>query len=81
MTWHKDGKWYNPGKMVHLSDAEAWTYFNDKHRDKAAEARNVRVALATDRFNPIGTHVGLFLLSPSISLPASPFNGITYSYL
>jgi hypothetical protein len=40
--------------MVHPSDAEVWTYFNDKHRDKAAEARNVRVALATDGFNPYG---------------------------
>ena len=39
MTWHKNGKRYNPGKMVHPSDAEAWTYFNNKHRDKAVEAR------------------------------------------
>jgi hypothetical protein len=54
MTWHKDGKRYNPGKMVHPSDAEAWTYFNDKHHDKVAEARNVRVALAIDEFNPYG---------------------------
>ena len=54
MTWHKNGKRYNPDKMVHPSNAEAWTYFNDKHRDKAAEARNVRVALATDGFNPYG---------------------------
>jgi ribosomal protein S27AE len=54
MTWHKDGKRYNPGKMVHLSNAEVWTYFNDKHRDKGAKARNVRVVLATDGFNPYG---------------------------
>ena len=54
MTWRKDGKRYNPRKMVHPSDVEAWTYFNDKHRDKAAEAHNVCVALATDGFNPYG---------------------------
>ena len=24
MTWHKNGKWYNPDKMVHPSDGEAW---------------------------------------------------------
>jgi hypothetical protein len=35
MTWHKNGKWYNPNKMVHPSDGEAWIRFNDKHRDKA----------------------------------------------
>jgi hypothetical protein len=54
MTWHKNGKRYHPDKMVHPSDAEAWQYFNDRHPEKAAEARNVRVAFATDGFNPYG---------------------------
>jgi hypothetical protein len=54
ITWHKNGKRYNPGKMVHPADAEAWTYFNEQHPDKPEEARNVRVALATDGFNPYG---------------------------
>ena len=40
--------------MIHPSDGEAWIRFNDKHRDKADKARNVRVALATDGFNPYG---------------------------
>ena len=84
MTWHKNGKRYNPDKMVHPSDGEAWIRFNDKHRDKADEARNVCVALATDGFNPYGmmaahTHVGPSSLSPLISPPVSPFNDITYS--
>ena len=48
MTWHKEGVWYKPWTMVYPSDAEAWTYFNEKHPDKAAEAHNVRVALAID---------------------------------
>jgi hypothetical protein len=34
--------------MVHASDGEAWKHFNAIHREKAEEARNVRVALATD---------------------------------
>jgi hypothetical protein len=54
MTWRKHGKRYNPDTMVHPSDGEAWTYFDGIHRDKAMEARNVRVALATDGFNPYG---------------------------
>ena len=41
MTWHKEGVQYKPWTMVHSSDAEA-------------EARNVRVALAIDGFNPYG---------------------------
>jgi hypothetical protein len=40
--------------MVHPSDGEAWQYFDGQHPEKAGEARNVRVALATDGFNPYG---------------------------
>jgi hypothetical protein len=54
MTWHKNGHRYNPDKLVHPSDGEAWTHFDEIHRDKAKEARNVRVALITDGFNPYG---------------------------
>jgi hypothetical protein len=54
MTWHKNGKRYNPDKMGHASDGEAWKHFDAIHREKDEEARNVRVALATDGFNPYG---------------------------
>ena len=54
MTWHKMGTQYNPDKLVHPSDAESWTYFDRIHGVKADEAHNVRVALATDDFNPYG---------------------------
>ena len=72
MTWHKNGCRYNPEKMVHPSDGEAWTRFDEIHREKALEARNVRVVLATDGFTPYGmvvphTPVGPCSLSPSIS--------------
>jgi hypothetical protein len=40
--------------MVHTSDGEAWKHFNDIHCEKAEEACNVRVALATDGFNSYG---------------------------
>jgi hypothetical protein len=51
---HKNDKRYHPDKMVHASDCEAWTHFDAIHNEKAEEARNVRVALATDGFNPYG---------------------------
>ena len=54
MTWHKNGKRYNSEKMVHPSDGDAWVHFDGKHPGKAEEAWNVRVALATDGFNPYG---------------------------
>jgi hypothetical protein len=37
MTWHKNGKRYNPDKMVHASDGEAWKHFDAIHREKAKE--------------------------------------------
>jgi hypothetical protein len=40
--------------MVLASDSEAWKQFDAIHREKAEEARNVRVALATDGLNPYG---------------------------
>jgi hypothetical protein len=45
MTWHKNGKRYNPDKMVHASDGEAWKHFDAIYREKAEEARNVHVVL------------------------------------
>jgi hypothetical protein len=54
MTWHKNGCRYYLEKMVHPSNGEAWTHFDNIHREKAQEARNVRVVLATDGFNPYG---------------------------
>ena len=52
MTWHKMETRYNTDKLVHPSDTESWTHFDGIHRVKADEARNVRVTLATDGFNP-----------------------------
>jgi hypothetical protein len=39
MTWHKNGKQYNPDKMVHASDGEAWTHFDSIHHEKDRESR------------------------------------------
>jgi hypothetical protein len=57
MTWHKHGIRYGPNKMVHPSDGEAWQYFDGQHPEKAGEAHNVRVAMATDGFNPYGMSI------------------------
>jgi hypothetical protein len=69
MTWHKNGKRYNPDKMVHASDGEAWKHFDAIHREKAEEARNVRVALATDGFNPYGMSVAPYTCWPMFVIP------------
>jgi hypothetical protein len=59
--------------MVHAFDGEAWTHFDAVLHEKAKEAHNVRVALATDWFNPYGMIAVPYTccmcsLSPSISV-------------
>ena len=84
MTWHKNGIRYNPDKMVHPSDGEAWQTFDGIYADKALEARNVRVAFATHGFNPFGmmaapyTYWPIFVIPLNLP-PASFFNVRTYS--
>jgi hypothetical protein len=69
MTWHKNRKQYNPDKMVHASDGEAWKLFDVIHREKAEEARNVRVALATHGFNPYGMSAAPYTCWPVFVIP------------
>jgi hypothetical protein len=69
MTWHKHGKRYNADKMVHPSDGDAWKHFNAIHHDKAQEARNVRVALAIDGFNPYGMMATPYTCWPVFVIP------------
>jgi hypothetical protein len=67
--WHKDGVRYMLDKMVHPSDGEAWKSFNCKHLDKAQEARNVRVTLATDGFNTYGMMSAPYTCWPVFVIP------------
>ena len=40
--------------MSHLADAKAWKDFDDVYPSFAGDARNLRLGLATDGFNPSG---------------------------
>jgi hypothetical protein len=69
--------------MVYPSDGEAWNYFDRIHHEKAREARNVRVALATYGFNPYGLLDASYTCWPMFVIPlnlppASSFNVIPY---
>lgn len=63
MTWHKDHQ-TKPGVMVHPSDGAAWKYFDMVHPDFAFEARNVRLGLCTDGFNPNNSNSNPYSLWP-----------------
>ena len=84
MTWHKNGKRYNPDRIVHASDGDAWTQFDGIHHEKAKEAHNVHVALATDGFNPYGMISAPYTCWPMFAIPLNlplgySFNGNMYS--
>jgi len=53
MRWHEEGR-VRDGKLRHPADGEAWKDFDDRHDDFAKDARNVRLGLASDGFNPFG---------------------------
>jgi len=50
MTWHHDNQ--SQGMLRHPSDGEAWKHFDHKHPTFASDARNVRLGLCSDGFNP-----------------------------
>ena len=78
MTCHKNGKQYNPDKMVHAYDDEAWKHFDVIHREKAEEARNVRVALAIYGFNPYGMIVAPYTCGPVFVIPINIPPGVCF---
>ena len=78
MTWHKYRRRYNPEKLVHPSDGEAWTRFDMIHREKALEARNARVALATDGFNPYGMMAAPYTCWPVFVIPLNLPLGVSF---
>jgi hypothetical protein len=73
MTWHKNGLRFKDAEgrlnMGHPSDGKAWQNFDAKHPDKANDARNVRIAIATDGFNPYGMSASAYSCWPVFVIP------------
>ena len=73
MQWHKTGKRYKDEHdrelMGHPSDGTAWKNFDANHPDEAADARNVRIAIATDGFNPYGLSTTAYSCWPVFVIP------------
>ncbi|XP_012846411.1 PREDICTED: uncharacterized protein LOC105966400 [Erythranthe guttata] len=51
MRWHAEGR-IDDGVQRHPADSLAWKTFDQQHSLFASDCRNVRLGLATDRFNP-----------------------------
>jgi hypothetical protein len=58
--------------MVHASDGEPWKHFDDIHREKAKEARKVRVALAIDGLSHYGMTAAPYTCWPMFVIPKNP---------
>jgi hypothetical protein len=55
MKWHKDDIRENDGVMGHPSDSEAWKVLDRFDANFASDARNIRLGLAADGFDPFST--------------------------
>jgi hypothetical protein len=64
--------------MVHSSDGGAWTNFDAIRHEKAKEARNVRVALAIDGFNPYGMTIAPYTCWPMFVIPINLPPGVCF---
>ncbi|XP_058775718.1 uncharacterized protein LOC131649992 [Vicia villosa] len=53
MKCHKD-KRIDDGILRHPADSLTWKRFDDQHKFFSADARNIRLGLASDGFNPFG---------------------------
>jgi hypothetical protein len=55
--------------MSHPADGEAWKYFDSKEESFASDPRNLRLALATDGFNPFGNMSTQYSMWPVLLTP------------
>ncbi|XP_072064371.1 uncharacterized protein [Arachis hypogaea] len=68
MMWHKRGPNSN-GMYRHPRDAEAWKSFDIRYPDFSRDPRSVRLALASDGFNPFGNMSSKYSIWPVVLIP------------
>ena len=66
MRWHKDVHVDDGISMTHPADGEAWKNFDRLHPEFACDARNVRLGLASDGFNPFGSMTHSYSMWPVV---------------
>ncbi|XP_052118636.1 uncharacterized protein LOC110280298 [Arachis duranensis] len=66
--WHKRGT-NSDGYLRHPRDGEGWKSFDRRYTDFSGDPRNVRLALASDGFNPYGNLSSKYSIWPVILIP------------
>ncbi|KAL4030980.1 hypothetical protein IC575_009235 [Cucumis melo] len=69
MRWHKDKRCETESILRHPADAEGWKHFDEQYPCFASDARNVRLALSSDGFNPFGNMSTSYSMWPVILIP------------
>jgi hypothetical protein len=66
--WHEEHR-KKDGILRHHADSPLWDAFDKKHSQFAADSRNIRLAFATDGFNPFRTMNVSYSVWPGICIP------------
>nr|XP_051197060.1 uncharacterized protein LOC127310421 [Lolium perenne] len=69
VQWHKLKRQDVENDLSHPTDGDAWKDFDNIHKDFAADARNIRLGLATDGFNPYGNMSNSYNMWPVFVVP------------
>lgn len=67
--WHKLKRQNIENEMRHPADGEAWKYFDRRYEWFAQDARNLRLGLTTDGFNPFGHMSNSYSMWPVFVIP------------
>ena len=54
IRWHDEER-VKDDLLRHPADGEAWKHFDEQYSNFSSEARNIRLGLASDGFNPFRT--------------------------
>ncbi|XP_031107361.1 uncharacterized protein LOC116012037 isoform X1 [Ipomoea triloba] len=69
MRWHKERRIDDDEYLRHPADSKAWKDFDKEFPWFANDARNVRLGLASDGFNPFGNMSNAYSMWPVILIP------------
>jgi hypothetical protein len=67
--WHKKKRQPSEKQMSHPADGKAWKEFDKEHHKFAKDARNIRLGLATDGFNPFSEKNSKYSMCPMFVIP------------
>ncbi|XP_042441453.1 uncharacterized protein LOC122026804 [Zingiber officinale] len=68
MRWHNDAR-VDDEILRHPADSMTWKSFDERYKDFSSEARNVRLGLASDGFQPFANAKTTYSIWPVILIP------------